>query len=204
MQSAEKLVLSGFVIAALAGCSMMGMGHGDGGMCGMPPHDSGHGGHESSAPSVSVDEMTANDASVSLKTSGLAAGAETALSVELKNKQTGARISGAKVFFQIKPQNQVFSEHAGHGQEVELQAVTSPEAGIYELKHIFESAGSYEITVRVLLENDDSVTMTVVKNVSPSPDGAGHSDGQSNTSAWIVIGGIGMVIMMAVMFTGGI
>lgn len=204
MQSAKKLVLSGLVIAALSGCSMMGMDHGGGGMCGMPSHDSGYGGHENSTSRMSVDEMTANDAVISLKTPGFAAGVETILAVEAKSKLTGAPVSDAKVFFQIKPQNQASSEHAGHKQQVELQAVTSPEAGIYELKYKFEHAGPYEITVKVWFNDDDSATMTVVKNVLQSSDGAGHSDGHSGTTTWAILGGIGMVIMMAIMFSGGI
>lgn len=148
-----------------------------------------------------VKEFAEKDVSLSLEVPPFSMGEEATLVLRVSHIQKGTPISGAKVTFVVEYIEQPGKEHAEHPAKAAAERETEeiPGKGIYQLRYKFGERGLYRITGRVWIGEKgmttEPLTITLTQEVDQHE---GHGTKKSITP-WVVIGGIGMVAMMAIM-----
>ena len=183
-------LMFGIILLPLSGCMMW--------MHGME-HDASS--QKQQPAKTVVKEFAEKDVSLSLETPPFSMGEEATLVLRVSHIQNGTPISGAKVTFVVEYREQPGKEHAEHPvtAAAEREAEENAGKGIYQLRHKIEEHGLYRITARVWIGEKEGaaapLTITLTQEVGQHE---GHGAKKSITP-WVVIGGIGMVAMMAIM-----
>jgi hypothetical protein len=145
-----------------------------------------------------IKEFLNNEVSITLDIPPLVQGKESMLIVKAVHVQDGTPIEGATVLFAIQSASQVAGDPVVYSihPSSEFQAEEITGTGIYQLRYTFESQGTYEIAGKIWLDKTDLTAppLTVV-----TTQGTIHHEGAKKSFVLTILGGIGMVAMMAVM-----
>jgi hypothetical protein len=176
----------------VSGCMLMHAGMGD-----MMGHGSGHGNHPSG--SAIIKEVEKDGLKIMLEVPPLASSQEATLLVKVVDANSGFPRSNARVRVRIAPSPKHDSSHGGtmtRPSAKELEATEGKDRGVYEVKHIFDEPGSYEITAFITVPEAMSspAEVSVVQEVA-------HKKGplSKEETTWLVLGGVGMGLMMVLM-----
>lgn len=132
---------------------------------------------------------------VSVEIPGLLKGRESTFTIQVREIASEAPVTGAKVVVLFRRVGRPVGEEGGL---VERRAREIHERGLYQLKQIFEEAGSYEITFNVWPGGDETgppLTLFVVEEVAPP---VAMRDRPSMTSLYVA-GGAAMAVMMVLL-----
>ncbi len=162
----------------MSGCMLMhgGMGHG-----------SNHGNQP--AGKTVIKEIQRDSISITLEVPALMTSKDSPLTVTVKDVATGKPVSDVQVSLTITSRE---------NQTGEFNVPPSREKGTYEMKHKFAQSGLYEITAKVALHAKDAPPIMVSVNQEVMQH-AEHKAGKF-TKPLMILSGIGMGLMMALMF----
>jgi hypothetical protein len=177
----------GIAVLPLSGCMM--------GMHGMDHEPS----HQQPAKSI-VKEFADKDVTLTLDVSPFVIGEDATLALKAYHMRRETPVSGAKVTYRIERIEKYDGEH----RENHVSAAEEREAdeiagkGIYQLKYRVHEGGTYKITARLWMEGKGEAAPPLSVSLTQETDRDGNHD-EASRNTWMIIGGIGMVVMMAIM-----
>jgi hypothetical protein len=176
----------GIAVLPLNGCMMA--------MHGMDHEPS----HQQPAKSI-VKEFADKDLTFTLDVSPFVTGEDATFVLKAYHTQRETPLSGAKVTYRIerieKPGNEHPEQHIGAAEEREADEIAGK--GIYQLRYRVDEGGFYNISARLWMEGRDDAAPLSVSLTQETGLHGNHDEKRSDT--WMIIGGIGMVAMMAIM-----
>ena len=176
----------GITVLPLHGCMM--------GMHGMDHEPS----HQQPAKSI-VKEFADKDVTLTLEVSPFVIGEDATFVLQAYHTQRETPLSGAKVTYRIvrveKPGKERPEQHIGAAEEREADEIA--EKGVYRLRYRVDEGGLYKITARLWMEGRDDAAPLSVSLTQETGLHGNHDEKTGDT--WMIIGGIGMVLMMAIM-----
>jgi len=176
----------GIAVLPLNGCMMW--------MHGMDHEPS----HQQPAKSI-VKEFADKDLIFTLEVSPFVIGEDATFVLRAYHMQSETPLSGAKVTYRIerieKSGNEHAEQHIGAAEEREADEIAGK--GVYQLRYRVDDGGLYKITARLWMEGGDEATPLSLSLTQETGLHGNHDQKTSDT--WMIIGGIGMVVMMAIM-----
>ena len=177
----------GIAVLPLSGC-MMGMMHG-------MDHEPSH---QQPAKST-VKEFADKDVTLTLEVSPFVVGEDATFILKAYPMHRETPLSGAKVTYRIerieKSVNERPEQHIGAAEEREANEIA--EKGVYQLRYRVDEGGLYKITARLLMAGRDDAAPLSVSLTQETGHHGNHDEKTGDT--WMIIGGIGMALMMAIM-----
>lgn len=187
----------GTSILSLGGCMTMGM-HG------MMQHGSSHQDHPANTPVTA--EIRTDEVSIVLEVPPLYAGEESIISVKIYALHSRIPQSGAQVTVLVQQAGHAAADptvHTTHAPPVR-RAEEAAEKGVYQLKYVFAEPGVYKVVAQIQLNGGDQAVPPLAVTTTQEVGHRGHGGYSMSISPMVVLGGIGMVLMMAAMMGGGL
>lgn len=195
--SLSLFFILGTTTLSLSGCMAMGM-HG------MMQHGSSHQDHPANTPVTA--EIRTDAVSIVLEVPPLYAGEESIISVKIYALHSRIPQSGAQVTVLVQQAEHSAAGSAAHtAREMPVRrAEEAAEKGVYQLKYVFAEPGVYKVVAQIQLNGGDQAVPPLAVTATQEVGHRGHGGHPMDISSMVVLGGIGMVLMMAAMMGGGL
>lgn len=190
----SRWMLAGLVLVAaltliLSGCMLMHAGMDD-----TMGHGSGDRSHQ--AGSMVVKEVEKEGLKITMEVPPLSASQESTLLVKIADANTGEPKSNARIQMTAVALARHDSSHeVENSPPATFDAYEGKSKGVYEARYKFEKAGSYKVTALITLSD----VLSSPAKVSVVQEIGNKKESSISKTTWMVLGGIGMVLMMGLM-----